>query len=291
MRDQRPGGALIALAAIIAITAAWWALALWPASGIEPEWLARTRAACFGSVRGGLPDAGGWILLIGEPIGMLGALLAGWGRAVRRDLQIVSDVWIGRVALSGVATIALVGAALLGLRVAHASAFGGSSGSDAMAAPVRIDIEAPPFALVDQSGRRTTLADFRGQRMMITFAFGHCSTVCPAIVSGLRAERLAAKRPDLPLVVITLDPWRDTPDRLAMLAKHWELLPRDRVLSGAVSEVEGALDALRIVRRRNETTGDVEHLATVLLVDERGRIAWRIDGGWAGVRTWLASGE
>ena len=29
--------ALVALAAILVITAAWWALALWPAGAVEPE--------------------------------------------------------------------------------------------------------------------------------------------------------------------------------------------------------------------------------------------------------------
>ena len=33
--------ALGALAVILGVTAAWWALALWPAGDVEPEWLAR----------------------------------------------------------------------------------------------------------------------------------------------------------------------------------------------------------------------------------------------------------
>ena len=47
-RAGRPGLALLTLVAIIAITAAWWALALWPVGASAPEWLARTRSACFG---------------------------------------------------------------------------------------------------------------------------------------------------------------------------------------------------------------------------------------------------
>lgn len=33
-------------------------------------------------------------------------------------------------------------------------------------------------------------------------------------------------------------------------------------------------------RRRNETTGDIEYGGTVMLVNSRGRVEWRIDGGW-----------
>ena len=57
-----------ALAAMGLVSVAWWALALWPASAATPEWLLRTREVCFGASRDTLPNAGGWILLIGEPI-------------------------------------------------------------------------------------------------------------------------------------------------------------------------------------------------------------------------------
>ena len=33
-------------------------------------------------------------------------------------------------------------------------------------------------------------------------------------------------------------------------------------------------------RWRNETTGDIEHGGTMMLVNSRGRVEWRIDGGW-----------
>lgn len=286
-RADRPGAPLIALMAILAITAAWWALALWPTGATEPEWLARTRAACFGSARGGLPDAGGWILLIGEPIGMLGVLLAVWGRLVKRDLLLIRTNRVWRVAGASIAVLALVGAASLSVRVTRASGFGRSGVAAPRGTPVRLDLDPPVVRLTDQRGRRTSFADFHGQRVLLAFAFGHCSTVCPVIVNDLRAARRSANRPGVPLVVITLDPWRDTPDRLPSIAEHWGLAPGDRVLSGSVAEVEHALDGLGIGRRRNETTGDIEHGGTVMILNERGRIAWRLDGGWTGVDSLL----
>ena len=103
------------------------------------------------------------------------------------------------------------------------------------------------------------------------------------MVSSLLAQRIAAHRPDVPIVVITLDPWRDTPEQLATIATHWDLAPGDRVLSGSVAEVEHALDALGIGRRRDGNTGDIEHTATVMILDSRGGVAWRADGGWSGI--------
>jgi hypothetical protein len=62
------------------------------------------------------------------------------------------------------------------------------------------------------------------------------------------------------------------------MAKSWGLAPGDRVLSGSVKDVERALDQLAIGRRRNETTGDIEHGPTAMLLDGRGHIRYRFDG-------------
>ena len=75
-----------ALTAILAITASWWALALWPAAPTAPDWLLRTREVCFGTTPDGLPQAGGWILLIGQPIGMIALLMVIWPEELRAGI-------------------------------------------------------------------------------------------------------------------------------------------------------------------------------------------------------------
>jgi protein SCO1/2 len=139
----------------------------------------------------------------------------------------------------------------------------------------------PPVALVDQHGGVVRLSEFRGPAILV-FAFGHCATVCPGVVHDMLAARRSAGRPDVPLFAITFDPWRDTPDRLPTIARTWGLDVGDRVLSGSVADVERVLDAFSVSRQRDERTGDVAHVPTTLLLDGDGRIAWRIDGGWAG---------
>jgi cytochrome oxidase Cu insertion factor (SCO1/SenC/PrrC family) len=276
---QRPGAALFALAAIVLITAAWWALALWPVGAAEPEWLARTRAACFGSHGGGLPDAGGWILLIGEPLGMAAALSAVWGGSLRSNMRWIwaRQTWRLTTALFVVAAIAFF--STLGLRAARAQGtfpveFAPNSGL-----AQRVEMRAPSFALVDQKGEPTSLSEFRGEQTLLTFAYGHCSTVCPSIVSDLKIARSDSRAGGVRIAILTLDPWRDTPERLPTLAQHWKIDAGDRVLSGSVADVDKTLDALAVGRKRNETTGDIDHGSTVMLIDNRGRIRWRVDGG------------
>lgn len=273
-----PGLPLLALVAIITITAAWWGLALWPVGAAEPEWLARTRSACFGSVPGGLPDAGGWILLVGEPAGMVGLLVAIWGRSLRADLRRIRAHRGWWLVGSALAAVVIASPVALGMSLTRRHALGRVSSAGPGATLTRLDIAAPVIALTDQYGQRVSLADYPGHPVLVTFAYGHCTTVCPTVVRDVLAIRRSVGRLDLPLVVITLDPWRDTADRLPTLVAHWELESRDRVLSGSVAEVEAALDALGIGRRRDTTTGDIEHGVTVMLLDEKAKIAWRLDG-------------
>jgi cytochrome oxidase Cu insertion factor (SCO1/SenC/PrrC family) len=285
----RPGVAPLALLLIVVITAAWWALALWPAGTVEPAWLLRTRAACFGSMPGGLPDAGGWILLIGEPIGMFGFLLIVWGKPLRRDLARMREDRRWRPVMLAVVALLVVGILAAGQRVAYASGMGGAPASTPPGTPTRVDIDASAFVLTDQFGRRTALADFKGAPALLTFAFGHCTTVCPTIVHDLRSARTSADRPEVPILIVTVDPWRDTPAQLPAIATAWELTPHDRVLSGNIADVEQILDALGIGRTRDSSNGDISHTGTVMALDARGHIVWRLDGGWGRVKELLTT--
>jgi cytochrome oxidase Cu insertion factor (SCO1/SenC/PrrC family) len=83
------------------------------------------------------------------------------------------------------------------------------------------------------------------------------------------------ERPGLVVLVVTLDPWRDTPARLPSIAGSWEMGESAHLLSGAVADVEGVLDAWAIPRSRDVTTGDVTHATFVYLVGRDGRLAWK----------------
>ncbi|HKU63029.1 MAG TPA: SCO family protein [Gemmatimonadales bacterium] len=272
--------ALGALAVILLVTAAWWALALWPLTTAAPQWLARTREACFGAAPGGLPDAGGWILLLGEPLGMLGVLVVVWGEALREGLRAAAAWWAGRLILAGtaVALVGGVGAAARLVAEVRGEPFSVRTGPNLAkeVAAGRVDDPVPALRLVDQHGDSVTLDRFRGRPVVITFGYGHCETVCPLTVRAARdAVRGLADRGAV-LVIITLDPWRDTPSRLPYLADGWELSEGMHLLGGDVATVERTLSAWRMPRVRNEASGDLSHPAIVYVVSPAGRLAYAL---------------
>jgi len=280
--DPRQRWALSAMGLIGVITVGWWALALWPTPGNAPEWLLRARNVCFGSTETGLPNAGGWILLIGQPLGMLGVLVVAWWSEVRSGLYEVSRSTRGRAALVGIALLALAGLAAAGVRVAEARQLTTWTPDDlaTSATHSRLDREAPALSLLDQAGNRIDIGTLVGRPILITFGFGHCKTVCPLVVHNARMAQDAlgaARRPVL--LVVTLDPWRDTPSRLAHLADQWELGTDDAfVLGGSADEVNRTLDAWNVARERDPLSGDIIHPALTFIVDAEGRLAYATSG-------------
>ena len=173
----------MALAAILTISAAWWWLALAPLGDDAPAWVVLTREVCFGASRTGLPHAGGWLLLIGEPIGMLGVLTIVWGAELRTGLARLHRGFAGRAASTVVVLLLASGLLTAGRRVAGARGLAdGEPFAVTAALPERGRAPAEPLALRDQLGGVTRLDDYLGRWVMVTFAFGHCEDICPVIV-------------------------------------------------------------------------------------------------------------
>jgi cytochrome oxidase Cu insertion factor (SCO1/SenC/PrrC family) len=280
--------ALWCLAMIVVTTVAWWALALWPVPDGGPDWVLRTRAVCFGSTDSGLPAVEGWLLLIFQPLAMTLALFLGWGRPTREALSMLVRSGSGRLVAAVTIVVLVLGVAGSSVRVANAM-----SAADVLlevpdGAPAdhpRVDRPAPSAlapALVDQSGRSFSLEAYRGQPVLLTFAFARCETVCPVLVREvLEAQRLApgvgADRPAV--VVLTVDPWRDPPSRLGHVAQMWSLGEDAHVVSGPVDAVLAELEAWKVGIQRDDRTGDVLHPALVYVLDRDGRIAFVATAG------------
>jgi cytochrome oxidase Cu insertion factor (SCO1/SenC/PrrC family) len=267
---------VVALGVILGVTAVWWALALWPLPAEAPAWLAHARFVCFGAARDTLPSSAGWLLLIGEPVALLAALVVVWGPGLRRGVRALAGGASGRTALGLGALLVIAGLSAAVHRVATATAAGPTV---TLATPERLNAVAPALPLTAQSGAAFDLARIRGRPALIVFAYGHCETVCPVAVREALAARdgvPAERRPRV--VVVTLDPWRDVPARLPALAAAWHLAADDFALSGDVATVERVLDAWRVSRSRNASTGEIVHAPLTVVLDENGRVVGRSEG-------------
>lgn len=76
---------------------------------------------------------------------------------------------------------------------------------------------APAFTLTDHTGGARSLADFSGRPVLLFFGFTHCPDVCPLALQRLvRArESLGRRGRDIEILLVTVDPARDSPAVLA----------------------------------------------------------------------------
>ena len=265
----------------LVITVGWWVLAFAPLP-VPAEWLDQARAICFGSSPSGLPDNYGWVLLVLGPLSMLGFLLAVWGGELRTALRFAARrSW-------GVALIVWISAGLVAGGLLVARRVDGARRAAAAYAPLaeeehlpdaypRTFDPAPALGLVDQSGAAVSLETLAGKTVLVSFAFAHCVTVCPMLIGTLHAAIEGLPPAKMAVVVITLDPWRDTPGNLPAIAASWKLerMPSARVLSGGVDEVNAVLAAWGAGGNRDETTGEISHPGLIFVLDAQSRIAFR----------------
>jgi protein SCO1/2 len=203
-----------------------------------------------------------------------------WGGALKEGFRAALVRPLGRVVLGGTALAVVTGIGAAARLVAQVQ---GEPFTVRTAADVRAEVAAgrvndpvPEFRLVDQHGDSVTMDRFQGRPVIVTFGYGHCETVCPLTVHAARAAAGRLSGGGAVLLVVTLDPWRDTPERLGSVARQWELGEGMYLLGGDVAAVERALSAWRVPRVRNMATGDLSHPALVYVVSPAGRIAYAL---------------
>ena len=156
-------------------------------------------------------------------------------------------------------------------------AFAGSlAAAPAKAPPLPADsVYQLPLRLTDQHGKSWDWGRKRGQPQLVSMFYSSCQYICPLIVeSGKAVQRTLtpAQRAKLGVMLISMDPARDTPRRLAQVVRErriedarWSLASP---AADAVRSVAGVLD----VRYRQLSDGEFNHTSVLILLDADGRI-------------------
>ncbi len=153
-------------------------------------------------------------------------------------------------------------------------------GERASAAP-EFSVYELPARWRDQAGRDVGLESLRGRVRVVAMVYASCTHTCPSIVGEMKrleAELTPAERARAGFVLFSLDPERDTPERLAELAASMRLDPAGwTLLTGGPEEVR-ELAALLDIRYRVEADGQISHSNSYLVLDAAGGVVHRQDG-------------
>jgi len=141
--------------------------------------------------------------------------------------------------------------------------------------PLPVIGDAPAFVLVDQRGRRVSLADLRGKVLALSFVFTTCSDTCPVVTAKLadlqrRLDGDFGRR--VHFISVSVDPLTDTPQRLrAYAAKFNADTAGWSFLTGTPAQIDDVVRGFGAYARRPER-GAVDHLNLTSLIDPRGRL-------------------
>lgn len=134
----------------------------------------------------------------------------------------------------------------------------------------------PLPALVAHDGEPLTGATFAGRWDIAFFGFTNCPDICPTTLAqlGRVLERLDAEDDRGPRVwLVSVDPARDTPARLAAYVRHFD--PGFAALSGAESALAEFAAALGVAYDKvfEGESYTIAHSGALFLIDPNGHYA------------------
>lgn len=133
---------------------------------------------------------------------------------------------------------------------------------------------APDFQLQGSDGRPLSLAAFKGRVVLLFFGFTHCPEVCPTTLATLAQVRkqLGADAARLQVVYITVDPERDSVQRMAAYLRGFD----PGFVGGTGTEAQLAAVRQRYgVHMKRIPMGSgygVDHGTSVYVIDREGRL-------------------
>jgi len=135
---------------------------------------------------------------------------------------------------------------------------------------------APEIELTHANGSRFRLSEMRGRVVMLFFGYTSCPDVCPTTMAELKQalEKIGDKADQVQVLYVTVDPERDTPERVQEYVNHFN--PEFMGLSGSESELAKVWNDYGVFREIVEGTSAagylVNHTARVTMIDQQGNL-------------------
>jgi len=178
--------------------------------------------------------------------------------------------WLRRLVVAELAAIAIV-LAVVGWYVWQSRAAPSLNGT--LLDPPQ---EIPAIQLTGSDGQPHALTDFQGKVTVVFFGYSHCPDVCPMTLSTMaRARAMLGSQTDrVQLVFVSVDPERDSPERLASYLAKYD--PTFVGLTGDEDRIRKLATVFGIHYAKVESTPAlgylVEHTSSSFVLDTQGKL-------------------
>jgi len=140
----------------------------------------------------------------------------------------------------------------------------------------------PPgdFTLLTHDGQRMHLSDYEGKWVILYYGYTFCPDVCPTTMMqlGHMMPLLGKKAKNVQVFMISVDPERDTPERMKEYVTYFH--PDFIGLVGTPEEIADAATPFGIYYKKKEVEGAsgylMDHTASVTVLNPKGevRLIW-----------------
>ncbi len=156
--------------------------------------------------------------------------------------------------------------------------------SETPVSPAGVEAYGGDFELEATWGK-SGLPDYRGKLVLIYFGFTSCPDVCPTSLGTMKAamaELDAAEQAQVRGLFITVDPERDTPQRIEQYAQYFH--PNFHGLSGTPADIAHVAKQYGVIYRKVETPESsmpytMDHSSVIYVVDQQGALKAKVQHG------------
>lgn len=151
----------------------------------------------------------------------------------------------------------------------------------ATAEPAARSLYQAPLTWRTDRGDTVGLDRWKGKPVVLTMVFTSCQATCPLTMGKLGEiqKRFDRDKIAAEFVIVSFDPARDTPDKLAAYRKHTNHTNENwTFLVGSEEDTRMLAMLLGIKYSRNPVTGDIMHDNKIVLLNGTGEITKELVG-------------
>src|SRR5579875_2776551 len=169
-----------------------------------------------------------------------------------------------RLSVITLALLVVLIVALWGLRNTNGSANANQSGLQGTSLDNK---PAPNFRLTDQFGKPVSLAQFRGEPVVLTFMYTHCQSACPLTANKFHMVQLqlGKQASQVMMLAVSIDPKGDTEATAQQFSKAHQLRSNWHYLLGTQAELAPVWNAYSI-----SASPSMNQTTAIYVIDKQG---------------------
>lgn len=135
------------------------------------------------------------------------------------------------------------------------------------------------FTLMDHDGRQFNLSQLRGKVVLLYFGYTSCTEACPTMLIKVSSalKILGQSREKVAVLLITLDPERDTKEKLKKYLQYFKV--NGLGLTGRKEEIDKVVEQYKAryeVEKSDSALGyHISHTTDLYLIDQSGKLQHR----------------